>query len=176
MNKNIIIPIVDKKRPLRAKLFRYVFAGFILLLLSSVSFIGTQTTIILIVLTVVSGIANAITKGYSSNGNLTFKNNQVIINSTEKEILMLKDLRQIKIKYFGYEGENYILNLESIFPKDGTGNIIEFHFNSNKKLVFELLFKKKMLVPLNKILHQWKKDFNLKVIMIGEWGMKTKNI
>ena len=84
-------------------------------------------------------ILRIVVKNYTINGSITLKQDFIIVEYIDGEKLQypLKEIKNLKLKIGGYDGEQVDLSSVSY---DGIGNFIDFEFNGSK-IQFEFFLK-----------------------------------
>lgn len=174
MNQYVKIPIIKRKKNLLIKYYKYTAVVAIFMLFHGAIFDNLNIMLFSVFIIIVCIILLNVINKYHIIGIAVFYYDHFKLTIQDQEATFnLKDLENIKIKYYGYDGKHYP-NPKSLLPKDGTGNLIYFTKN-NQKYSYELLFKKSTINILNTIIEEWKNN-DKEITLIGEWGFKIKSL
>lgn len=156
MKKQIILPILDEKSNRYSKFIVRLFICGLVGVFLNIFFLNSIFMYCLTIGVVIfSGIIMGVLNIHERTGTLILT--ELDININNKEIISIKDVRDLKMILGGYEGKKGLYNLRSIYADDGKNNFIEFVKNSSRKRIRMLVSSKnyESLITLREV---WKKN------------------
>lgn len=167
MSQAVKIPVVERKRPLIARIFNFAFWGifltFILLFIftdDSNNQLGKIFIGVLIIFVI--GVL-FIKNPYEIVGDLILEDTALIFvnNHTTKEVFSINKITDIHLQYQGYQGRGRLFTLTF---DSGLGNIISFKYLGTK-YKYELFLEKKHVDLLKKGIENLRKKSENEVVL-----------
>lgn len=159
MSLTVKIPVVERKRPLITRVSTYGCMAICIIFFVTIIYDTSKMLVMVsLFLVIVSGLIMLLSKKYLIEGYLILSSEDILIKTkTLEQNISVKDLTKLKFTYNGTDGNSYTLNPHSLSRKDGTDNYIVLQNKNNEKYNFELLLNRNNLIPLSKILNDWRK-------------------
>lgn len=158
------IPVVDRKRPLAARVYNYSFWGIFIIFILLFIFVDDQNNVLgklyvlLIVVLLICGFL--IKKSYNIIGHIILNDAEIRFVSNENiKTFPINELEDIQLEYLGYNGR---LELITQSFDSGLGNKLVFH-HSGSEFSFELFLENHHIALLRKQIDFWRINYNVRI-------------